>query len=585
MLSEQPKKQANYNQGDYNFSLKVIIFLVSLEVLILVGISFVKIYVDKKRSLLNWMRDEVEIVEKTFVDGLDYSGYVLKQMAHLLKYNYDSQDKIESIILHHTPNIMEKKIFGWQSFTWANKSHKVLSVSGEGNILLNSDLSYLGNVILSKIKPNKIFYTPNPDMSDELVNYLDMTIGVTNNAGDYVGSLILQTELSSLIANLELFRRNSKTDFAIIDSRMNIIMTYPLNRTNLGLKGKTITKQNLMKEIAEINFFSKKEIEVSYVDMLSGENFLGRKIKNNPYLILVSQDPDFVKATFTKKVALKFLEIIVLASFFLAIILMVYKRETWLRAKSDKASQIATKAMVAKSDFLSYTAHEIRSPLGFILTGSEIMKKKLFGPIPKKYEEYVEGIHHNAQLILDFINDILNERYIASGNFKIEEDICDLEEIITKAVNTNKTRFHSRNIKITTDIKSKLPKIRGDTRKLVQLISNLISNAYKYSLDNTEIIVSAEYYRGKIKINVLDHGLGMTKEEVKIAMTKYGTTHKNNNENIIESHGLGLHIVAMLVKAHDAKLDIKSEVDQGTQVTITFPKKRIITSKEKKQVN
>lgn len=569
MLSKQPKKHTDHS--DYNFSLKVIITLVALEVIILVCISFVKIYIDKKHNVLDKMRDEVEMVEKDFVDNTNYSEFVMRNISDAIKYNYESPKKIENIISHYPL----KQFFGWKGFFWLNKEHIVTNVNGGGNIFLHSNLSYLSNVRLSKIMPNRIFYSPNPDMSERLTSYLDITLGVENK-GEYIGSLVLQMDISSIITNLERYRRNNKTDFAIIDSRMNILMTYPLNRTNLGVKGKIITKQNLLKALTNINFFSKHEKEVSNIDVFTGSNFLAKKIKNKPYLILVSQDPDFVQATFTKKIALKFLEIIVLASFFLAIVLMVYKRETWLRAKAEKASNIATKAMHAKSDFLSYTAHEVRSPLGFILTGSEIMQKKLFGHMPEKYEQYVDGIHHNANLILDFINDILDERHIVSGNFKLDETYCNLEDIISKAVLTNKTRFHNREIEITTNISSNIPYVFGDQRKLLQMISNLLSNAYKYSLDNTKINISVKKHLKKLKVIIADEGIGMTDEEVKIALTKYGIAHDKKVDNVIDSYGLGLHIVAMLVKAHNATLDIKSEVSKGTKVTITFPQTRII---------
>jgi signal transduction histidine kinase len=575
MITEQPKKSTS--SGDYNFSLKVIIILVSLEVVILVCISFVKIYIDKKHSIIDRMRDEIEIVEKIFVDDTDYSEHVLKQMASLLKYSHGSDDEIENIISQYSPSIMNKRFFGWHGFYWVNKNHIVTHVSGEGNILKGSSLSYLSSLRLSKISPNKIFYSANPDATKKMTSYLDMTLGVCDENGKYVGALILQMDVSSIISNLEIYRRNNITDFAIIDSRMNLVMTYPLNKTNLGLKGKTVSLEYLLEEITHINFFSKKPKEISNLDIFSGSNFLARKLKDKPYLILVSQDPEFIKLTFTKKIALKFLEIIVLASFFLAIVLMVYKRETWLRGKAEKASKIATKAMIAKSDFLSYTAHEVRSPLGFILTGSEIMVKKLFGPMPEQYQTYVEGIHHNAKLILDFINDLLEERHVATGNFKLREQICKLPEIITNAINTNKTRFHSRNVAIESHIEQNLPFIMADERRVLQMLTNLISNSYKYSLDNTTIKISAAIAGKRIKISVEDQGIGMSKDEIKIAMSKYGTVHDDYKiNNFIESYGLGLPIVLSLCKAHDAKMDIKSEIDKGTKISIFFPENRVL---------
>lgn len=581
MQDEQPKK--NPNQTDYNFNLKVIIALIAIEVMILVFISFVKIYIDKKISVLDRMRDEVQILEKIFLDDIDYSSYVLEQMSDLIKTNYRSNSRIDNILAHYSLNINDKNFFGWRGFYWLDKNSIVRNTNEDCTMAIGSNLSYLSNVRLSKIHPGKVFSSQNPNLKKDFTPYLDLAIGVNNDEGEYIGTILLEIETSTILEDIEMYRSNNFTEFLILDSRMNVITSYPINSNRMNPHGQMISYSRLIDKIREINFFSENAKEISDIRMFSGVNFLAKKIKDKPYLLIVSLDPVHVKTTFTKKVALKFLEILVLASFFLVIVLMIYKRETWLRSKAERASSLATKAMIAKSDFLSYTAHEIRSPLGFILTGSEIMSKKLFGPIPEKYEDYVSGIYHNSKLILDFINDILDEKHLASGNFKLEEDVFDIEQIVKKAIQTNQTRFHSRKIEIKANIQQGLPYLLGDARKILQTLSNLISNSYKYSLDNTIITVEVKMAGKKLKMSVQDQGIGMSEDEIKIALTKYGTVHGSKPGNFIESYGLGLPIVKMLTDAHDAKLHISSAVGTGTNVTITFPSKRIVEKLESKK--
>lgn len=574
MESEQPKKHQHIN--DYNFNLKVVMFLVALEVLILVSISFVKIYVDKKHGFINSMRDEVETLEKIFTDHTDYSSYVLGQMAHLIQDNYKNPETIDDILSHYSLNVKQKDFFGWRGFYWLDKDGVIKNTNLDCTMRKGTRLNYLSSVRLSKISPGKVFYGPHPNIASDLSSVIDLVLGVSEDNGEFIGTLFLQTDTSTILTDLEKYRRHESADFAIVDNKLNIVVSYPLNNNRIGSSGKHIISTLLQKDILELNFSSEKAKEISYIDMIKGQNYFVKKIKNKPYAIIVSINPTFIKTTLTKKIALKFTEIIILASFFLVLAMLVYKRETWLRAKAEKASQIATKAMVAKSDFLSYTAHEIRSPLGFILTGSEIMNKGLFGPIPELYQDYVSGIHHNAKLILDFINDILDERHIANGNFKVSESVCNIREIVDKAILTNKTRFHERKIVIKKIIEENLPPVLGDERKILQALSNLISNAYKYSLDNTTITVEAKITDGKLQLIVTDQGIGMTEEEIKVALTKYGTVHGHKPGNFIESYGLGLPIVVMLTKAHQAELDIESQADSGTKITITFPEDRII---------
>ncbi|MDX1923993.1 MAG: HAMP domain-containing sensor histidine kinase [Rickettsiaceae bacterium] len=574
MHIEQPKKQLA--ASDYNFNLKVIIILIAIEVIILVCMSFVKMYIDRKHSTLDRMRDEVQILEKIFLDEIEYSSYVMNQMADLIRINYQSPTRIESILSHYSLNINDKNFFGWRGFYWLDKKGVVKNTNQDCQIPIGTGLSHLSNVRLSKINPGRVFFCQNPLIKRDYTPYLDLALGVTNAEDEYIGTLFLELETSTILEDIEMYRRNNLTEFLILDNRMNVITVYPMNASRLTKDGKTISSESLLQQFKHINFFSDKQKEISDIQVFNGSNFLARKIKKKPYLLVVSLDPVYIKSTYTKKVAIKFIEISVLAVSFLAIIAIIYKRETWLRAKAERASTMATKAMVAKSDFLSYTAHEIRSPLGFILTGSEMMKKKLFGPISEQYEEYVSGIYHNAKLILDFINDILDEKNVANGNFRLIEEVCDLEAIIKIAAKTNQTRFHSRKINVELKICEDLPFILGDKRKLLQTMNNIISNSYKYSLDNTTITIEAKRSGKRIKIIVRDQGIGMTNEEMKIALTKYGTVHNNRSDNFIESYGLGLPIVAILTKAHDATLHIDSEIGIGTEITIILPERRII---------
>lgn len=576
MINQQPNKHNDDN--DYNLNLKIIMLLVAAEVLILVSISFVRIYVDKKQSIIRRMSEEVQILEKVFVDDIDYSLYILTQISDLIKVNHNSLPTINNILSNYSTNSV-KHFFGWHEFYWLDKDLKIASSNNDGLIPLGTKLDHISHIRLSKIVPDKPFYGLNPNFSGQITKPLDIILGVSNpDTGEYLGSLFLEMETSSILEDLETYRRNDFTNFVVVDSRHNIITAYPVKISRLGINSNIINNNKLLDDLKKIDCFNDQSKEVTYLDMISGLNYYIKKIKNKPFVLIVSIDPSFVKHTITQKIAIKFLEIIILASFFLVLVISIYKRETWLRARAEKASQLSIKAMNSKSDFLSYTAHEIRSPLGFILTGSEIMNKKLLGPVPAHYVEYVEGINKNANLILDFIKDILEERHIVMGNIKIVDEICDINEIITQAIVTNRTRFNDRKISIRRIGEVDLPKLFGDRRKILQILNNLISNSYKYSLDDTEITIKTRMMGQKLQISVSDQGIGMSKEDIEIALKKFGTVHLGKSNNWIDSYGLGLPIVKMLLKAHGAELEINSKINIGTIITITFPSKRIISA-------
>jgi len=266
-----------------------------------------------------------------------------------------------------------------------------------------------------------------------------------------------------------------------------------------------------------------------------------------------------------------------LAGVSLIIIISIYKRETSLRTKAEKATIIANNATKAKSNFLAFTAHEIRSPLGFILTGSEVMSKELFGTLPQNYIKYAEGIHNNAQIILDFITDILDENQIIEGQFKIVNSLNKIQDIIAQVISVY---LGKKNISIVTDFDPKLPLLICDKRRITQVIDNLINNSIKYSNENTTITISAKLHENQMIVTITDQGIGMKEHEIPIALSKYGTINKNDYTKG-GSYGLGLPIVKMLLDAHDAILEIRTNNGKGTTVKIIFPKFKIVYNKEK----
>ena len=197
------------------------------------------------------------------------------------------------------------------------------------------------------------------------------------------------------------------------------------------------------------------------------------------------------------------------------------------------------------------------------------------GKLPDKYKQYVDGIHNNAALILDFITDILDENQVIEGKFKIINTICNITDIVHEAIKNSEARYNKRTINIIANMEKNLPLLICDKRRLTQVMSNLISNSIKYSKDDTTIKITGKFTRDKLKIKVIDQGIGMSKKELPIALSTYGTVY-GADYNSPGSYGLGLPIVKMLLDAHDARISIECTKGKGTTITIMFPKYKLI---------
>jgi signal transduction histidine kinase len=264
------------------------------------------------------------------------------------------------------------------------------------------------------------------------------------------------------------------------------------------------------------------------------------------------------------------LEILGFSFFFLLLMALIIRKDKIRNDYAEKLKEEAISANKAKSDFLAYTAHEIRSPLGFILTGTEMIQNRLLGDVSDKCKEYIEGISSNAKSILNFIIEILDENKILQNKVYLNKDFHDVTEIILDVIKHNKTKFYSKKDEFITDFQPNLPLLHCDEKKIYQILNNIITNSYKYCKDEILITVKVFLEKQKLFIIIKDNGIGMTSDEIKLAMKRYESINISTNS---DSYGLGLSIVKLLIDAHDARLYVDSTKNIGTVITMTFKQK------------
>ena len=249
------------------------------------------------------------------------------------------------------------------------------------------------------------------------------------------------------------------------------------------------------------------------------------------------------------------------------------------RAEEDSAAA-KTQAEIAnrtKTEFLANMSHELRSPLNSVLGFSEIMKKELFGPLGSpRYKEYVEDISQSASHLLEIINDILNISKIEAGKLELDETKVDVGAVIEICSRLMYMRAAEAGIQLETVLAADLPKIFLDSRKVKQILLNLISNAVKFTPKGGRVTVSAGLNeRGELVITVADTGIGIAPENIGKALSPFMQIDSSLSRKY-EGTGLGLPLSKALVELHGGQLKIESQLGAGTTVTVTFPTTRII---------
>jgi signal transduction histidine kinase len=235
----------------------------------------------------------------------------------------------------------------------------------------------------------------------------------------------------------------------------------------------------------------------------------------------------------------------------------------------DKSRQLEV-ANQHKSEFLASVSHELRTPLNAIIGFSEVMLERMFGDLNDKQEEYLNDILSSGRHLLSLINDILDLAKIEAGRMELEPTDFHLPQAIDNALVLVRERAIRRGIALEPWIDPRLGQIRGDERKIKQVLVNLLSNAVKFTPEGGRVEVRAVLADGTAEISVADTGVGIAPEDQEAVFEEFrqvGSDYARKHEGT----GLGLALARRFVELHGGTIWVKSQVGQGSTFTFTIP--------------
>jgi signal transduction histidine kinase len=210
--------------------------------------------------------------------------------------------------------------------------------------------------------------------------------------------------------------------------------------------------------------------------------------------------------------------------------------------------------------------------LNAIIGFSEVLTERMFGELNEKQDEYLKDIYASGQHLLSLINDILDLSKIEAGRMELEPADFDLPSAIDNALTLVRERAGRRGITLGHTIDDHLGTIRGDERKVKQVLLNLLSNALKFTPEGGRIDVRAAMSDGMVEVSVADTGVGIAPGDQEAVFEEFRQV--GQAEKKAEGTGLGLALCRKFVELHGGRISVKSQVGHGSTFTFTLPVRR-----------
>jgi signal transduction histidine kinase len=219
-----------------------------------------------------------------------------------------------------------------------------------------------------------------------------------------------------------------------------------------------------------------------------------------------------------------------------------------------------------KDDFVSTISHELRTPLTSINGYVELAREHA----DAETDTYLEVVERNAGRLLALVNDLLLVARLQSGRFQLELERVDVGRLVMESVASAKPVALGANVELRLRLSGVDTQVRGDRRRLAQVVDNLVSNAIKFSPDAGAVDLTVDRRNGKITIEVEDRGIGIPASEHGRLFERFFRA-QGALERQIPGTGLGLYITKTIVEAHGGTVAARSVVGEGTSFVVELP--------------
>ncbi len=226
-----------------------------------------------------------------------------------------------------------------------------------------------------------------------------------------------------------------------------------------------------------------------------------------------------------------------------------------------------------KLDFLANVSYQLRTPLSAIMGFNEMLAQEFFGSLNKKQKEYTTDIQSASERLLNLINDILDLSTIEAGQMNLEIEDVNLKDMMESISNLVTDWARKELIEVSLKCPSNIGRAELDPSRIKQAILNLVRNAIAHTSEGGEIVLQASRKGDSVHIRVIDNGSGISDEDQGRVLQPFERVDGAYSQR---GAGLGLALVKNITDLHDGSFEMISKEGQGTEVTLIFPRKRMV---------
>ena len=253
---------------------------------------------------------------------------------------------------------------------------------------------------------------------------------------------------------------------------------------------------------------------------------------------------------------------------------LLYEQQSHLVEQLASAKQLADAANTAKTEFISFISHELKTPMSAIRGYADLLSLGFAGPVNQQQNEFLHSVRSNVDRMVSLIAELSDISRIETGQLMLEYGSVNLVETVAQVLDANNALILAQHQQVHLEIEPEANLVWGDRTRIIQILTNLISNAAKYTAVGGSITIHAKLHSAanepQVCLSVNDTGVGIAEHDQAHMFEKFFRA-ADVKQRSIPGTGLGLHITRQLVDLHGGSIWFESTVGSGTTFFVTLP--------------